>query len=160
MATLPIDDGRETAVWRLVKARLQQAGNALDRAGARLLFFSDVGREAAADLDTQGGTVLRFFPVMGRRTWYSEAAHAGTLTVAVEAVIDRLDEEDVLNLNAALFAVLDTYGDPAFQQSLVDAGASTGLILPADPLKPAAGRKGQDGLFRLTGAFQVDVTYP
>jgi hypothetical protein len=156
VAKLNLPDGPSVAVWRVIKAKLD-ADTTLPGAGIGLSYF-DGNPQSLADLD-QEAPVLQFYPQFGPQSWFDEGSVAKPLAVNVRAVLEGYDVEDALNLQDALEGVLNTIGDMAFQQSLVDAGAVTGLILFSRPLNQSPAAAANDGLFRLNGSFTIDVRH-
>lgn len=159
MATLNLTSSYRTGVWNAIKSAIQ-ADTTYDSAGIRIVFF-DGTRDSIEDMDNVQGPVLRFLPTAGAVQWFDEASINAALVVNVEAHLNQLDVEDVFNLQEAIEDTLNTLDTPAtLQTALITAGAVTGLIVFNQPLRPAPGSPGADGMFRLTGQFTIEVRRP
>ena len=155
MATLALSDSTYTAVWRLLRTRLETHAQLL-AAGFRLVFL-DGDPESIRNLSAYNGPALRFLPQLGANAWQNEYQTTCPLVCYVEAFLGAPDIEDLFNLQQALNQRLDSVNDEVFQAALVAAGASTGLVLFAQPLQPQRGREGQDTVYRAVGQFVIDV---
>lgn len=160
MATLNLTTSHRTAVWRLLRAALQD-DTVYASAGIDLRFL-DGDFEAVADLDTYRA-VVQFVGSSGTASWLTESSSGASLIVQVRATIASQDIEDVFDLQHALESSLNSLGDLDLQADLVAAGAWTGLILFNQPLRIVPGSKGgpaDDGLLRCQGQFEIQVRRP
>ena len=160
MATLNLPTGVRAAVWRLVKAQLQNDPT-LQSADVTLLFFDgEASRQMIAlQADIPKPNVI-FLATLGRMSWFNEQAQSGALVISYRASIDSTDDEDLLNLQEAIEGALYPADSFAFHQSLVDAGAVTGQPAFLSPLSAQQNTAGVSGLLQPTGQIVIEVARP
>lgn len=159
MATqLKLPDGNRAKVYRQIVATLRNDPN-LTRVFGGNWFVMDGQPDDAAPFAESEAPAIAVAPEMGPLSWWSPSAKVGPLYINLEVLIDGLDACDVLNLQEAIEAALESPDHAtqlARERALQQLGAETGQV---DFLMPPKddGKAWEANQQHLRGRLAIDV---
>lgn len=143
-------------VWTLIRDRIIFSP-ILDEAGVSRVFITGDPNQSR-DLPSYQAPAIIFGVKLGQRRWQDETlAQVGNLSITMRVMLTVPDTADHLRLQSALEKTVLSSCDCGWQSQLIEAGASTGLVLFDQPLNVVPGRVDADGDMILAGQFSIEV---
>lgn len=157
MASLNLPDGPYWNVWTVIRDRLD-GDQILGQSGVIVVFPDGVNNDSMNPANYNESTLL-VYPSIGRMAGAFEAGQRGPLQINVLGTLKLGDFQDALNLQAVVEDAIVTFNDLDYEQQLRAAGAETGQITFANPLRPAgtAAQLTKETALALQGQYTIDI---